>query len=300
MAYPVIIVTPPATIVGQPNGKLPPSLLVPTPGLQGGPTVTMVAAAARSWRAMSGTALQQGILLQATSTADTYRTYPQQVNLFTTRFVPDPYPGWSISRYWERHEWPPGTWVNGHTWYLRQDQDLAAVPGHSNHGLGLAIDIRNASGARLDWLLANALRFGFSWETQSEAWHIRYVRGDNIPAAVITYEQSGGDVSLTPEQDQRLEMVDADTRVLLTGQPTIGPNPFYPSTTPVWLVNKINQMDADLAALKAGVSQILQALSGGVPAPGAGATPAQVEEIVDRQIDQAFSGGADDDIPHTS
>ena len=58
----------------------------------------------------------------------------------------------------------------------------AACPGTSNHGWGLAVDIY-AVGAegRLEWLLDNAARFGWSWELQSEPWHIRYVLGDTLP-----------------------------------------------------------------------------------------------------------------------
>lgn len=59
-----------------------------------------------------------------------------------------------------------------------------AVPGTSNHNLGIAIDIANASGKRLEWLLKHAQSFGFSWEVQSEPWHLRYVTGDNVPTRV--------------------------------------------------------------------------------------------------------------------
>jgi hypothetical protein len=38
------------------------------------------------------------------------------------------------------------------------------------------------------WFRANAERYGFSWELQSEPWHIRYVTGDDIPQAVIDFE----------------------------------------------------------------------------------------------------------------
>jgi LAS superfamily LD-carboxypeptidase LdcB len=72
----------------------------------------------------------------------------------------------------------------GKAWYLKKGMAPMAVPGTSNHNWGIAIDIANASGKRLDWLLANAHRFGFSWELQSEPWHLRMVCGDNVPEAV--------------------------------------------------------------------------------------------------------------------
>jgi hypothetical protein len=72
----------------------------------------------------------------------------------------------------------------GKAWYLKKGVAPMAVPGTSNHNLGIAIDIANASGKRLEWLLKNAQRFGFSWEVQSEPWHLRYVAGNDTPDAV--------------------------------------------------------------------------------------------------------------------
>jgi nucleoid-associated protein YgaU len=75
---------------------------------------------------------------------------------------------------------------------------MAAVPGTSNHGLGLAADLalRNHAGQLVGvthfftaWLIANAARFGYSAEVQSEPWHWRYVAGDKIPQAVLDFEQ---------------------------------------------------------------------------------------------------------------
>ena len=60
-----------------------------------------------------------------------------------------------------------------------------AAPGTSNHNLGIAVDVANANGVVLKWLEGNALEFGFSWEIQSEPWHLRYVAGDVTPARVV-------------------------------------------------------------------------------------------------------------------
>lgn len=65
-----------------------------------------------------------------------------------------------------------------------------AVPGSSWHNYGVAIDIANATGARLAWLLANEAKFGFSHELDSEPWHIRYVAGDAVPEAVQAWKAS--------------------------------------------------------------------------------------------------------------
>ena len=60
--------------------------------------------------------------------------------------------------------------------------------------VGLAIDIHSASEPkRLNWLIANVKKFGFSWEVvPQEPWHIRYVCGDAIPEAVAAYMEANG------------------------------------------------------------------------------------------------------------
>jgi hypothetical protein len=74
----------------------------------------------------------------------------------------------------------------GKAWYLKKGMAPMAVPGSSNHNLGIAIDIANASGKRLEWLAKHAPRYGWSWEFTSgaEPWHIRYVAGDDVPELV--------------------------------------------------------------------------------------------------------------------
>jgi len=60
---------------------------------------------------------------------------------------------------------------------------FAAVPGRSNHGLGLAVDlcggVQNSGSAQFNWLEANSKRFGFihpSWAYSNpfEPWHWEY------------------------------------------------------------------------------------------------------------------------------
>lgn len=71
-----------------------------------------------------------------------------------------------------------------------------AVPGTSNHGLGIAVDTAlGASPATatsispaLWWLNDHAHEFGFSWELASEPWHLRYVEGPDLPPRVLAIE----------------------------------------------------------------------------------------------------------------
>lgn len=195
MILPKMPITLPACLEGQLNGKLPAALLVDTPGLGGGPMVRLVEPAARSWRAMAAAAGRDGIVLRATSLVDSYRPYPVQFDVFVDRYWPDPEPGFIGQRYWAAHYDLQGRWVAGHYWYQKPNTAVAAVPGTSNHGRGLAVDLAGASGARLDWLLAHAATYGWSWELDSEPWHIRYCAGDAIPAAVLAYERGDDDMA---------------------------------------------------------------------------------------------------------
>jgi LAS superfamily LD-carboxypeptidase LdcB len=67
---------------------------------------------------------------------------------------------------------------------------MLATPGKSQHNLGIAVDVHSASEPkRLNWLIANVKKFGFSWEVvPSEPWHLRYVCGDNMPEAVASFQ----------------------------------------------------------------------------------------------------------------
>jgi D-alanyl-D-alanine carboxypeptidase len=189
MAYPVHAVTMPAALSGKTNGKLPDSVLESTPGQAGGPVVRLVSPAARSWRAFTASALQSGHTLKATSIADSYRSYAIQESTFRARYTTTPLAG------------RPSVMWNGRRWYQRPNTAVAAVPGTSNHGWGLAIDTgeerdsdagtESLDNPTLAWMIANEGRFGFSHELQSEPWHIRYWAGDNIPNAVLEFEKNG-------------------------------------------------------------------------------------------------------------
>lgn len=159
MTLPIKPVTLPKDLQGQANGKLDQSLLSDIPGGR------LHHAAADSWRKMLAAAAADGLVLKPTSSADTYRLYAIQEALFKARY--DRTPRNTDSKVW-----------NGVRYWLKPGYAMAAVPGTSNHGWGLAVDVNLGSdGKRLNWLLDNAPAFGWSWEAQSEPWHIRYVLG---------------------------------------------------------------------------------------------------------------------------
>lgn len=166
--YPVRPVELPDDLKGQENGKLDARLLVDIPGGK------LHHAAAAAWMKMQQSAGKDGITLAPTSVVDTYRPYSVQLALFQARY--DRIPRSTDSKVW-----------NGVRYWLKPGLAMAAVPGTSNHGWGLAVDVAGASGARLDWMVKHAVLFGFSWEAQSEPWHIRYVLGWKQPVEVPAY-----------------------------------------------------------------------------------------------------------------
>ena len=137
--------------------------------------------AADAYEAMDEAANAAGIDLSPTSSADTYRSLEMQEYGFFQRYTDKP--NKRLMRQKPRI-------YKGRAWYLRKGMAPMAVPGTSNHNLGIAVDIANASGKRLEWMLANAHKYGFSWEVQSEPWHLRYVAGDDIPEAVKLWKES--------------------------------------------------------------------------------------------------------------
>ena len=150
-------------------GKLHPSLLRKIP--QGGQLHYL---AADAWNAMVDAAKADGIELKPTSSGDTYRSYDAQKAGFLQRYQLEPITNQSTKTF------------EGKTWYLKKGMAMLATPGKSQHNLGLAVDIHSAGeNKRLDWLIKNVLKFGFSWEVvPSEPWHIRYTEGDQVPQAV--------------------------------------------------------------------------------------------------------------------
>jgi hypothetical protein len=168
----IVEVKMPVALKGVEPGKLHASLLRDIPG--GGKLFYL---AADSWLAMIEAAKLDGVELKPTSSGDLYRSYESQKAGFLTRYTLED-TGTGSTKTFE-----------GKTWYLKKGMAMLATPGKSQHNLGLAVDIANASDKkRINWLIANVEKFGWSWEVvPSEPWHIRYVAGDNIPQAVKDY-----------------------------------------------------------------------------------------------------------------
>ena len=169
----IVPVVLPKDLKGVTPGELPANLLVSAVG--GGKLHHI---AAKAWAAMVAAAKAEGIELKPTSSGDLYRSYASQKTGFLSRYTLDKVDGTSTKTF------------EGKTWYLKKGMAMLATPGKSQHNLGLAVDISSASEPkRLNWLIANVKKFGFSWEVvPSEPWHLRYVCGDALPEAVIAFQ----------------------------------------------------------------------------------------------------------------
>lgn len=165
--------------------------------------------AARAFQAMQVAVLgATGQTLSASSSVDCYRPYQVQLNAFVARYTPTFDPTVNIGTNYVR------IW-NGHTYYQKKGTVPCAVPGTSNHGWGLAVDVAvyNPALAHVvnvknyptvwQWLLTYADAFGFSWENPNEGvddMHLHYWAGDNIQHGVLEIEAwlASGDHSTPP------------------------------------------------------------------------------------------------------
>jgi hypothetical protein len=205
MTLPVVAVTKPADLAGVENGKLPSSLLVDVDGYG-----KLHHLAARAFAALVAGCAGIGLPLTFTK-GGLYRTYRQQETLFRSRYEIGGTGGGCK------------TW-NGERWCKKvSGLATAAVPGTSNHGWGLAIDTaydsNEANGVNpedaayikghpaFDQFVELVGVYGFSFELQSEPWHIRYVTGDDIPQAVLDYE-SDGTVDPIPQEGTFMQWLD--------------------------------------------------------------------------------------------
>lgn len=144
------------------NGLIPLSAL--TPLSVGGHLLSAPAAAFEEWRRR---AVAAGWTLTITSVADAYRTLVVQERVFLQRYIRQATGGgiYGDVRWYRSIR------------YVRRHGAAAAVPGTSNHGRGLAVDIANAGpfgGKFHDWMLKTGPALGWSnteGRSVGEPWH---------------------------------------------------------------------------------------------------------------------------------
>ncbi len=117
------------------NGKAPDSALSPI----GVGDHKLWAPAAQSLSSLRGEAARAGVTIGVN---DSYRSYEEQVAMAKSK----------------------GIYGQG---------GLAAVPGRSNHGWGISVDLELDNNAQT-WMKANAGRFGYVNDVAGEPWHWTY------------------------------------------------------------------------------------------------------------------------------
>lgn len=204
MALPIQPVTKPSTIRNYENGKLPSSVLA----LVGVGSARMEVTAARAAKAMFAQA-RKDLGVEIKHVGD-YRSFEAQLSLFLSRYKPVSYNVYINTSSAHRKRWyDAGRYGYDSQYWVKKDNRLAtaAVPGSSNHGWGLALDIAEEydgdaaadpiTSRFVNWLVQNAAKYGFSAELQSEPWHWRYFAGDAVPRAVLEFE-AGTEPDPTP------------------------------------------------------------------------------------------------------
>jgi len=167
-------------------GELPGHLLRPARGEGGKPCGQLHWLAAAAWEAMCEAAEKDRVLLKPVSSGDTYRTLKMQLSAFLSRYQKEPIAGASTRTY------------EGVKWYKKSPKLASlAAPGSSQHNLGIAVDVHTAGEPkRLQWMVSNVRRFGFSWEVvPEEPWHLRYTEGNDVPVEVKAHMDKQGIVA---------------------------------------------------------------------------------------------------------
>lgn len=152
------------------NGRIPTSALAGVPGFAGA-YLTHEAAGAFG-RVRGEVARRYGWTPTLTSAGDAYRSYERQEAVFRQRYVPR-YATYGLGGVDRR-----GPWLGLYWW--RYTGAAAAVPGTSNHGKGVAVDIKDMgpfSGSRYRQFEDVATEHGWSnaeGRSVNEPWHWVY------------------------------------------------------------------------------------------------------------------------------
>lgn len=181
------------------NGRIPYSAM--TALSTGGHMLAAAAAAFEAWRIQAARA---GFDLRPTSASDTFRPYEVQERIFRDRYRAGNLAGRAgftrDVRYW-----------NGQPWTRRSGTAAAAVPGTSNHGKALAVDIKNAGafgGPFHAWMSRTGPALGWSnteGRSVNEPWHwvhsgARLVDNHSSGGGSVTVPNvPGAPAPLTPE-----------------------------------------------------------------------------------------------------
>jgi hypothetical protein len=190
--FPVAKAAIPAWVKEHGNGEIPLDQMIKVAPISTG---YLVPEAAAAWRNLQNAAAAQGFTLTMTGS---YRTLQGQKDLFGQRYTTEN--TGRKSKVW-----------NNTTYWLKPGMAMAAVPGTSNHGWGCAVDAalggygnaaQSVGEPFLSWAVANARQFGWSWEVQSEPWHLRLVSFSNADTPVRAATKQGSTQPSASQQHQ--------------------------------------------------------------------------------------------------
>lgn len=183
--------------MGYANGAIPTTALSPVPGFPG---AWLTHEAADSFKRVRDEVQRKyGWTPTLTSAGDAYRSYARQEAVFRERYVPR-YATYGLGGVDRR-----GPWLGQYWWRYRGA--AAAVPGTSNHGKGVAVDIKDIgpfTGLRYRQFAEVAAKHGWSnveGKSVNEPWHWVYSSSrDTYP---ITNPIGGGGTTIPdiPEID---------------------------------------------------------------------------------------------------
>ncbi len=190
--FPVAKAAIPTWVKTRGNGHIPPDQMIKVAPIGSG---YLVPEAAAAWRNLQNAAAAKGFTLTMTGA---YRTFQGQKDLFEQRYTTSD--TGRKSKVW-----------NNTTYWLKPGMAMAAVPGTSNHGWGCAVDTAlggYGSAAQsvcepfLSWAVDNARPLGWSWEVQSEPWHLRLVSFSSAdsPDRTETAQTSAGSQASQPPE----------------------------------------------------------------------------------------------------
>lgn len=230
----------PSTSKSYPNGQFPASALVQVPNVE--TRCLMDRTAARAFEACFALAIRM-LGLRIKDVGD-FRTFQEQLDLFVDRGpnTPGRYIPVSRSQYdntpsAHRKIWSQaGDYGYNSIYWIKNYAKFgywpatAAAPGTSNHGVGLALDVAQEYDADtapdpitevfVGWLCNYGPSFGIYASLASEKWHWQYVRGDNLPQAVLNYENESGNGEDNMDLIERQErLFDSRPVTAFTGNP---------------------------------------------------------------------------------
>lgn len=201
MLYPVKKFVLPEELQGVPNGDIPPALLSNIK-----PYGQLYWKAACAWNAMLAAAKVDGLDF---SHVGALRTLKEQEQLFFARYT---------KKATKRVPQVTRTY-KGKTWFLKEGMAPAGTPGTSKHGSGNACDIAavinkkvvsvGSSQKHVDWLVANAVKHGWSWEVADpknpnfEIWHLICFDADGLPADVLAADPGRAAKIAKPKRKER-------------------------------------------------------------------------------------------------